>query len=124
MAGLQYNFFPTDFFFPPQQSVNKDGTRPQVLPVKTRKRDETDDGEVSKTIIQHDNSDKDLKVTLSASPALVPIEKKNQVGECGGQPEKRGCTTGDSEEPRTVVTLVHCDKNLSKVDVSSPLDLY
>ncbi|KAL8213753.1 hypothetical protein R6Q57_003202 [Mikania cordata] len=37
MAGLQYNFFPTDFFYPQPASMSKDGSGPQNLLLNTQK---------------------------------------------------------------------------------------
>ena len=80
MAGLQYNFFPTDFFFPPQRSINGDTTGQKVLPVKTLKKDDIDDSKQSTTLVRHDINKKNLKVFPSSSTALAPIHKQNQNG--------------------------------------------
>ncbi|KAL4607652.1 hypothetical protein ACB092_09G190600 [Castanea dentata] len=37
MAGLQYYFFPTDFFYPRPSSANGDNASKQVLQVQTQK---------------------------------------------------------------------------------------
>ncbi|KAL8258606.1 hypothetical protein R6Q59_026559 [Mikania micrantha] len=39
MAGLQYNFFPTDFFYP-QPSTSQDIAYPQTLSLNTQKAPE------------------------------------------------------------------------------------
>lgn len=42
MAGLQYNFFPTDFFYPKPKPPAVDATRSLAnLPVRTQKEDES-----------------------------------------------------------------------------------
>ena len=44
MAGLQYNFFPTDFFYPRPQPVALDATRSQAsLPLQIHKRNVVND---------------------------------------------------------------------------------
>ncbi|OIS96258.1 hypothetical protein A4A49_26677 [Nicotiana attenuata] len=76
MAGLQYNFFPTDFFFPAQKTVNGDNISQQNLLIKTRKSDESldDSKPQGKTV------NKTLKAISSSSSslALVPIPKQKQ----------------------------------------------
>lgn len=47
MAGLQYNFFPTDFFFPPPPTAAAD---PAPAVVKLPKAGETDDAKASKSL--------------------------------------------------------------------------
>ncbi|KAC9819667.1 hypothetical protein E3N88_45215 [Mikania micrantha] len=37
MAGLQYNFFPTDFFYPQPASTSRDIAYPQTLSLNTQK---------------------------------------------------------------------------------------
>lgn len=49
MAGLQYNFFPTDFFYPPT-SLNRVAAGPQVLPA------------VIKPVVDVDETTGDIKV--------------------------------------------------------------
>ncbi|KAF5772108.1 hypothetical protein HanRHA438_Chr13g0583961 [Helianthus annuus] len=39
MAGLQYNFFPTDFLYPQSTSISRDITLPQTIPLNTQKPD-------------------------------------------------------------------------------------
>ncbi|KAL7169150.1 hypothetical protein ACSBR2_034230 [Camellia fascicularis] len=76
MAGLQYKFFPTDFFFPPQQSVNNtDVPLRQVLPIKPRKIDDINGCEQPITPIIND---KHLKAPPSSSLPISPIGKENQ----------------------------------------------
>ena len=82
MAGLQYNFFPTDFFFPAQKTVSGDNISQQNLLIKTRKSDESldDSKPQGKTV------NKTLKAISSSSSssssssllALVPIPKQKQ----------------------------------------------
>ncbi|KAG2683562.1 hypothetical protein I3760_10G036200 [Carya illinoinensis] len=52
MAGLQYNFFPTDFFYPRPQSAPLDATRKAVLPIQEQKDVTTNDSEGPKTLVQ------------------------------------------------------------------------
>lgn len=59
MAGLQYNFFPTDFFFPPP-SVNREATGPQVLP----------------TVIKSDETTGDLFKVQSSSPSALAVRRE------------------------------------------------
>ncbi|MFS7904079.1 hypothetical protein Hanom_Chr01g00031711 [Helianthus anomalus] len=37
MAGLQYNFFPTDFLYPQSASITRDATYPRTLSLNTPK---------------------------------------------------------------------------------------
>ncbi|KAI3788268.1 hypothetical protein L2E82_01028 [Cichorium intybus] len=39
MAGLQYNFFPTDFLYPQGTPISRDAIHPQTLPLNTQKTD-------------------------------------------------------------------------------------
>lgn len=75
MAGLQYNFFPTDFFFPRQQTVTREGSNLQQnnLLVNTRT---TEDSEDAKQLKSNGNS-KSLKAVSSSSLALAPVLKRN-----------------------------------------------
>ncbi|XAR69906.1 hypothetical protein NMG60_11001673 [Bertholletia excelsa] len=70
MAGLQYNFFPTDFFFPPQQSLAKDAAQPQVLPIKTENQ------EAPKSLILRESDNRRLKA-LPSSVQSAPITKQD-----------------------------------------------
>ncbi|XAR69908.1 hypothetical protein NMG60_11001676 [Bertholletia excelsa] len=75
MAGLQYNFFPTDFFFPPQKSLAKDAAHPQVLPIKAGN---TEDQEPHKSLIlRGDVNDRRLKALPSSSTPIAPVTKQD-----------------------------------------------
>ncbi|XVE95848.1 hypothetical protein REPUB_Repub02eG0169400 [Reevesia pubescens] len=59
MAGLQYNFFPTDFFYPrPAQSSTPVGFTPSAaLSMQTQKRDDDDDSRQQPgSLIHHGNN--------------------------------------------------------------------
>ncbi|CAK9184004.1 unnamed protein product [Ilex paraguariensis] len=79
MAGLQYKFFPTDFFVPSQQSVTRDGSsRQQVVPVRTRKIDEIDESKQPKAIVLiSEINKKNLKALPSSSQPLVDFDNQN-----------------------------------------------
>ncbi|KAL3534470.1 hypothetical protein ACH5RR_002931 [Cinchona calisaya] len=79
MAGQMYNFFPTDFLFPRQKTVARDGTHQQVLLVNNLTNNhETEDVAQVKQLKINSNS-KGLKASLSSSSlALAPIHKQNQ----------------------------------------------
>uniref|UniRef100_A0A3Q7IKE3 Uncharacterized protein n=1 Tax=Solanum lycopersicum TaxID=4081 RepID=A0A3Q7IKE3_SOLLC len=79
MAGLQYKFFPTDFFFPIQKTVSGENTSKQNLLIKIRNNDESLIEE-SKGKIVINNNKKNLKAISSSSLALisVPKQKKDQ----------------------------------------------
>ncbi|KAK2975505.1 hypothetical protein RJ640_027632 [Escallonia rubra] len=71
MAGLQYNFFPTDFYYPRPRGVNRENTGQQVLHVKTQKGDETDASKhstslVSRVIIDDNKARKGLHSSSSS----------------------------------------------------------
>lgn len=55
MAGLQYNFFPTDFFYPRPPSVSTDAAQKVVLPLRQQGpiNEATKDFEGSKTLVQN-----------------------------------------------------------------------
>ncbi|KAL3534489.1 hypothetical protein ACH5RR_002950 [Cinchona calisaya] len=90
MAGQMYNFFPTDFLFPRQKTVARDGTHQQVLLVNNLTNNhETEDVAQVKQLKINSNS-KGLKASLSSSSlALAPIHKQNQeapeLGEVEGK---------------------------------------
>ncbi|GAA0154565.1 hypothetical protein LIER_12510 [Lithospermum erythrorhizon] len=77
MAGLQYNFFPTDFFFPRQQTISRDTNGVQQVPlIKSRNSEDVDD---MSTQIRTNSGTKTLKaVSNPASLALLRIKKQNQ----------------------------------------------
>lgn len=81
MAGLQYKFFPTDFFFPIQKTVSGDNLSKQSLLIKIRNNDESliDDSQ-GKIVINTNKKKKNLKAISSSSLALVlvPKQKKDQ----------------------------------------------
>lgn len=76
MAGLQYNFFPTDFFFPPQKTVTRESTHQQV--VLARANDETEDVAKAKQLKINSNSKSLKAIPSSSSLALVHVNKQNQ----------------------------------------------
>lgn len=75
MAGLQYNFFPTDFFFPRQQTVTRESSNLQQnnLLVNTRTIEDSED---AKQLTSNGNI-KSLKAVSSSSLALAPVLKQN-----------------------------------------------
>ncbi|KAH0721279.1 hypothetical protein KY290_006202 [Solanum tuberosum] len=77
MAGLQYKFFPTDFFFPIQKTVSGDNISKQNLLIKIRNNDESliEDSQ-GKIVIN--NNKKNLKAISSSSLALVPVPKQKK----------------------------------------------
>ncbi|GAB4843906.1 hypothetical protein Ancab_013870 [Ancistrocladus abbreviatus] len=100
MAGLQYKFFPTDFFVP---AVVVDGdhlltSSPPLVSLRTRNPTEfTDSDSSSKTnsLIVHNEAGKDIKLVAkvarsSSSQAVAPILKQQKREE-----EEEG--QGDSE---------------------------
>ncbi|KAI8559119.1 hypothetical protein RHMOL_Rhmol04G0149300 [Rhododendron molle] len=74
MAGLQYKFFPTDFFFPRPQppAGDGDGARPQLIPINTPNGGKIEDGEATKSLSLRQAGDKHAKA--------IPVAKKNQGG--------------------------------------------
>uniref|UniRef100_A0A2N9IQ29 Uncharacterized protein n=1 Tax=Fagus sylvatica TaxID=28930 RepID=A0A2N9IQ29_FAGSY len=72
MAGLQYYFFPTDFFYPRPSSTNGDTTSKPVLHVQTHKAD-TENLEKCKVVIQNNvqgsNNNNNNKVYDQPPPA-------------------------------------------------------
>ncbi|KAM3738840.1 hypothetical protein ACB098_09G161600 [Castanea mollissima] len=77
MAGLQYNFFPTDFFYPRPKSVAIDTTTPKaVLPLQQDPiREVTNDIEVSKTLVQKNPVKKVIPLTLTHKSASFLVNK-------------------------------------------------
>ncbi|KAL8133382.1 hypothetical protein AgCh_008737 [Apium graveolens] len=80
MAGLQYKFFPTDFYFPvPKQSSGITTASPQVFPVINTEEINIDKS--SKAALIH-HEIKNSSIVLKALPStlsLAPIvKKKNQ----------------------------------------------
>ncbi|KAH6817698.1 hypothetical protein C2S51_001301 [Perilla frutescens var. frutescens] len=74
MAGLQYNFFPTDFFFPPAQITAADSSNhPQPSVVKLPKSGETDNARASSTVIG-----KSLKTTTTSSSTSTLIQRSKE----------------------------------------------
>lgn len=82
MAGLQYKFFPTDFYFPvPKQSSGIITGSPQVFPVV--KTEEINIEKSSKAALIH-HEIKNSRILLKALPSslsLAPIIKKNNQDE-------------------------------------------
>uniref|UniRef100_A0A2P2QSN7 Uncharacterized protein n=1 Tax=Rhizophora mucronata TaxID=61149 RepID=A0A2P2QSN7_RHIMU len=59
MAGLQYNFFPTDFLYPRPQSSGVDATQKANLPLQVQKIDAADDRKPYPTsLVVHKNVNK------------------------------------------------------------------
>ncbi|KAK3029582.1 hypothetical protein RJ639_038333 [Escallonia herrerae] len=80
MAGLQYKFFPTDFLFP-RQTITKDSTAQQVVPMMTQKLDESLDSKQSIALVRRDiNSTVTAKALPSSSQAIGLAEKQNHQG--------------------------------------------
>ncbi|KAH0723592.1 hypothetical protein KY285_006135 [Solanum tuberosum] len=77
MAGLQYKFFPTDFFFPIQKTVSGDNISKQNLLIKIRNNDESliEDSQ-GKIVIN--NNKKNLKAISSSSLASAPVPKQKK----------------------------------------------
>lgn len=73
MAGLQYYFFPTDFFYPLQKSTNGDSTSKMLLSLQTQEKAESDGGKQARTVMQ---VDKFSPIKHPSSIALTPIQKK------------------------------------------------
>ncbi|KAL4607637.1 hypothetical protein ACB092_09G189800 [Castanea dentata] len=73
MAGLQYYFFPTDFFYPRPSSTNGDNTSNAVLHVQTQKAD-TENIEKCKIAVHNDvqGSNKLYHQPSTSCTALVP----------------------------------------------------
>ncbi|WOG98054.1 hypothetical protein DCAR_0417395 [Daucus carota subsp. sativus] len=78
MAGLQYKFFPTDFYFPvPKQSSEISTGNQQIFPVI--KTEEIHIEKSSETALVH-RQIKSSKIVLKALPSslsLAPVVKKN-----------------------------------------------
>nr|GLL47502.1 unnamed protein product [Ipomoea trifida] len=79
MAGLQYNFFPTDFFFPRQQAVTKDNAPQQIPLVKVKKISD----EIEESIKPKVQPSKAIAINTkaavsSSSLALAPLQKKHK----------------------------------------------
>ncbi|CAI9099736.1 OLC1v1036598C1 [Oldenlandia corymbosa var. corymbosa] len=86
MAGLQYNFFPTDFFVPPQKTVAKDAaTRPQQLTLP-RTIDETEDVSNGQKLKLTKNLKAIPPSSSSSSVTLAPVRKRTQQAQRPEQP--------------------------------------
>ena len=67
MAGLQYNFFPTDFFYPRPQVAALDATRSQAaLPLQIHKRNVANDLDEQ----PKGNNIRDKKLIIKAPPHM------------------------------------------------------
>ncbi|KAK4377969.1 hypothetical protein RND71_004265 [Anisodus tanguticus] len=79
MAGLQYKFFPTDFFFPVQKTVSGDNISKQNILIKTRNSDESliDDSKSQGKIVI--SSNKTLKAISSSSLAFAPTQNRRKI---------------------------------------------
>ncbi|KAG8372044.1 hypothetical protein BUALT_Bualt12G0025700 [Buddleja alternifolia] len=79
MAGLQYYFFPTDFYYPRPPSVNGDTSshdQRQVLPVKNPLNQETDIADALQVKNATDQNTRSYKVVkVPSSMSLVPTLK-------------------------------------------------
>lgn len=81
MAGLQYNFFPTDLLYPLQKTNREINTSQQsILLIKTRKNsDESlDDSKSQNKSINNKKKKTTLKAISSPSFALAPIPKNKK----------------------------------------------
>ena len=80
MAGLQYKFFPTDFLFPRQKSLNTDNSHRQVIPINnTRNSGKINDEELPKSLILHHViNDKHLKALPPSSSSLPQTLKSKK----------------------------------------------
>ena len=76
MAGLQYYFFPTDFFYPRPSSANGDNANKPVLQVQTQKAG-AENIERCKIVVHNDVEDDNNKLCYqppasTSCTALVP----------------------------------------------------
>ncbi|OIT29349.1 hypothetical protein A4A49_17481 [Nicotiana attenuata] len=81
MAGLQYYFFPTDFFFPPQNTTHRDSKSQQInLLANTRKSHEEtlDDSKPQAKPVTNTKSTTLKAVISSSSIVLAPTPKQRQ----------------------------------------------
>lgn len=78
MAGLQYNFFPTDFLYPqPTKTTITDVTTPQVIvPNNKKPKVSRDELTMKKSSISVKNQNKTLKLVSSSSFDFAVIEKQ------------------------------------------------
>ena len=94
MAGLQYYFFPTDFFYPRPSSTNGDNTSNPVLHVQTQKQADAENIEKCKIVVHNDvqGSNKLYYQPSTSCTALVPYpciikkelrRKRSIVANCG-----------------------------------------
>ncbi|KAK1428877.1 hypothetical protein QVD17_17717 [Tagetes erecta] len=77
MAGLQYNFFPTDFLYPQPAKTIADVSAPQVIVSNNKKpmvsRDELT---MKKSSVNAKNQNKTLKLVSSSSFDFAVIDKQ------------------------------------------------
>ncbi|KAJ7976694.1 hypothetical protein O6P43_006443 [Quillaja saponaria] len=74
MAGLQYNFFPTDFFYPrPKMSTLDAAAQKAIVPLETQKKEITENHEQ-----QHQQSRSFVKVpqSLVYNQKQIEFDKK------------------------------------------------
>ena len=94
MAGLQYYFFPTDFFYPRPSSTDGDNTSNPVLHVQTQKQADAGNIEKCKIVVHNDvqGSNKLYYQPSTSCTALVPYpciikkelrRKRSIVANCG-----------------------------------------
>uniref|UniRef100_A0A2C9V814 Uncharacterized protein n=1 Tax=Manihot esculenta TaxID=3983 RepID=A0A2C9V814_MANES len=78
MAGLQYHFFPTDFYYPrPPPSTTTTTTKPAVVPMQTQKED---DKKKPNAMQEKENSRSlpQLSCSISALPSAPSTIVKGQ----------------------------------------------
>ncbi|EOY09088.1 hypothetical protein QQP08_016027 [Theobroma cacao] len=76
MAGLQYNFFPTDFYYPRPQSVPADAGRVAAVTIQTQKKEVGDDLEWPRSLgfrVQQGN-----KIQGSKAGVSMRIQDQNE----------------------------------------------
>ncbi|KAM7505363.1 hypothetical protein LguiB_004267 [Lonicera macranthoides] len=78
MAGLQYNFFPTDFLFPQTHPSDKAISGRNILPIGTQIKDQPNDSKQPTSLNRREINKKKIILTAlpSSSTALAPINKK------------------------------------------------
>ncbi|KAM7500086.1 hypothetical protein LguiA_024500 [Lonicera macranthoides] len=78
MAGLQYNFFPTDFLFPQTHPADKAISGRNILPIGTQIKDQPNDSKQPTSLNRREINKKKIILTAlpSSSTALAPINKK------------------------------------------------
>ncbi|KAL3379889.1 hypothetical protein AABB24_000510 [Solanum stoloniferum] len=82
MAGLQYNFFPTDLLYPLQKTnKNINSSQQNSLLIKTKKNSDNEILDDSKSInksISSNNNNNNNVLKVNSSFALAPITKHEE----------------------------------------------